>query len=1244
LTCTALQPERSAGFSACTSPASTGTLADGSHTFRVRAIVGPLVDPAPATATWTIDTSPPAAAIVSTPANGSRTGSSRPPITGSAEANSTVTVLVDGLVAGTTTATASGAFSFTPATLVDGTHVVSASARDAAGNISAGSTFNVFTVDTTAPLAPVVLVPANGGTVGSATPTVSGTAEPASTVTLTVDGMTAGTVTADTSGAFSLTVPFALIAGPHTVSARATDAVGNQGPASTPSTFTVDLTLLDTTISSGPAALTNSATATFVLAANKPSASFECDLDNGGFTACGNPAVFAGLSEGTHTVRVRATRGAEVDPTPASASWVVDTTSPQPPFISSPATGATLSTARPTIAGTGTSAEVVSVIIDSVEVGTATVNSLGQWSFTLPTALAEGAHSVRASARDAAGNFSASSAPLSFTVDTTPPLPPLVSSPVAGSTLASGTPTYAGSSEPNSAVSVEVDGVVVGTVTTSASGQWTLLAPSPLTDGPHSIRARATDAIGNDSAPGPAVAFSVDSTAPSVPTFSAPSSGAFVNTGRPLLQGSADPGSVVTLRVDGTIVGTTVASSTRAFTFALPSALTEGPHQVTAQAADAVGNTSSVSASRPFTVDTVAPAAPAVSEPASLATIGLTSPTVRGTAEANAIVTVIIDSVVAGTAVADSAGAWSFTTAPLSEGQHSVSGTARDAAGNSSPAATQVLFTVDTTVTDTSILTGPRTPTNASTAAFSFSSNKSPVTFECRLDGAAFASCSNPASFTGLTDGPHRLEVRARFSATDIDASAASFVWTVDTVVPLAPVVVSPQPGAVLGTSTVTVSGTAEAGSTVTIIVDSGIAGTVTADASGAFSFTLPTTLADGAHTLSTRATDVADNTGPVSAVATFTVDTVAPVAPTLTQPAPNTVFNVASPSFSGTAEAGSTVTVNVDGASVGTVVANSAGRWTLVPTSPLADGAHTASATSRDVAGNLSPSSSPTTFTTDTTPPAGPVVTQPTAASTTSDSTPTIQGTAEAGTTVAIEVDGVTLGTTVADAAGTFSLTPTAALGEGPHTVTARATDGAGNTSVASTAVSFTVDTTPPAAPVIVTPANGATIATATPTISGTAEPFALVRLLLDGMALGTATADASGAFSFVVLPGQALGEGPHVLRADAADAASNRGPSATSLFTVALRTDAGTDGGLIDAGTVADGGVDDAGVSDAGLADAGTAPGDAGAAVEDAGVEPLLPSDGSGRGCGCTSADAGSLFTLSALLLSRLRRRRGR
>ncbi|WP_146200326.1 Ig-like domain-containing protein, partial [Paenibacillus agaridevorans] len=106
-----------------------------------------------------------------------------------------------------------------------------------------------------------------------------------------------------------------------------------------------------------------------------------------------------------------------------------------------------------------------------------------------------------------------------------------------------------------------------------------------------------------------------------------------------------------------------------------------------------------------------------------------------------------------------------------------------------------------------------------------------------------------------------------------------------DTTAPAAPMLTGPTDGASVNDATPTISGTAEPGSTVTIILDGSDAGTVPVGAGGTWTWTPPAALGEGDHSVVVRAEDAAGNVGPDSAARTFTVDTTAPAAPVLTVP-----------------------------------------------------------------------------------------------------------------------------------------------------------------------------------------------------------------------------------------------------------------------------------------------------------------------------------------------------------------------
>ncbi|MET7492672.1 Ig-like domain-containing protein [Streptomyces sp900116325] len=206
--------------------------------------------------------------------------------------------------------------------------------------------------------------------------------------------------------------------------------------------------------------------------------------------------------------------------------------------------------------------------------------------------------------------------------------------------------------------------------------------------------------------------------------------------------------------------------------------------------------------------------------------------------------------------------------------------------------------------------------------------------------------------------------------------------------------------------------------------------------------------------------------------VAIAAIDTTPPAAPVIATPGDGRILGDGTPAFAGTGEAGSKVTVTDAGSTVCTATVDAAGKWSCTPTTVLAEGEHTITATATDEAGNTSQSRS-ITVTIDTKPPAAPVVTTPADGSTLGDSTPAFAGTGEAGSKVTVTDAGSTVCTAMVDAAGKWSCTPGTALVEGEHTITATATDEAGNTGQGGP---ITVTIAPPA-PVITAPADGSTL-----------------------------------------------------------------------------------------------------------------------------------------------------------------------
>ncbi|KUM04440.1 hypothetical protein Cv017_14550, partial [Chromobacterium subtsugae] len=589
------------------------------------------------------------------------TSDATPTVTGTAEADSTVTIYVDGVSVGTTTASGTGAWSYAFSDpIASGSHAITAMATSGSVNSSVSTAYTVM-IDTTAPSAPTVTgltaatdtgSSSSDGVTSDNTPTVQGTAEANSTVTLYVDGTAVGTTTADNTGAWFYNVSSSLADGNHSIRATATDTAGNVSSQATAYSVTIDtatpttpaisgLTTATDTGSSHSDGITSDNTPTLqgTAPANSTVTVYIDGFQVGTTTANGSGAwsysLSANLPDGNHGARVTATDAAgNVSTLSAAYSITIDTTAPNAPtglaLATSSDTGSSHSDGitdnnQPTVQGTAEAGSTVTVYVDGTAVGTATANGSGAWSYNLASSLADGNHSIRATATDAAGNISAQSSGYTITIDTTAPNAPtglgLSVASDTGSSHSDGItdnnqPTVQGTAEANSTVTVYVDGTAVGTATANGSGAWSYNLASSLADGNHSIRATATDAAGNISAQSSGYNVTIDTTAPNAPTGLALAtssdtgsshSDGITDNNQPTVQGTAEANSTVTVYVDGTAVGTATANGSGAWSYNLASSLADGNHSIRATATDAAGNISGQSTGYTITVDTAAP-------------------------------------------------------------------------------------------------------------------------------------------------------------------------------------------------------------------------------------------------------------------------------------------------------------------------------------------------------------------------------------------------------------------------------------------------------------------------------------------------------------------------------------------------------------------------------------------------------------------------------------------------------------
>src|SRR5207244_2627679 len=141
-------------------------------------------------------------------------------------------------------------------------------------------------------------------------------------------------------------------------------------------------------------------------------------------------------------------------------------------------------------------------------------------------------------------------------------------------------------------------------------------------------------------------------------------------------------------------------------------------------------------------------------------------------------------------------------------GSHTFQVRSTDAAGNVDSTPASRTWTVSVIVPDTTITAGPSGTVNSTSASFSFTSTQAGSTFECSLDGAAFSSCTSPKAYTGLANGSHTFQVRAKDTVGNVDATPASTTWTIDTIAPTGVAITAPTNGATV-TGQVTISASA---------------------------------------------------------------------------------------------------------------------------------------------------------------------------------------------------------------------------------------------------------------------------------------------------------------------------------------------------------------------------------------------------------------------------------------------------
>ena len=1219
---------------------------------------------------------------------GETTNDTTPTLSGSAAPGDVVSILDNGKVIGTVKADSSGKWSFTPDTaLADGQHTFTVTATDAAGNARTSGTFPIV-IDTAAPSpAENIVINDNvgdkqgpvgdGDTTDDQSPTLSGEAEPGSVVDIYDNDEKIGSVIVDDEGKWSYTPDKPLAKGDHEITTTVTDPSGNTSEPSPGISFTVDpdpnqVTVGEVVDDQGPIVgnlrpgnVTDDArpelggkgkpgSTVTIMDGDDVLGSTVVDPDgNWTFTPEQD------LADGDHSLTVISKDPAGNDVTSPSFDISVDTVAPEKPVVGLAtddvgssrgdlSSGSTTDDANPTFKGSAEPGSRVDISDNGELIGSTVVDENGGWQFTPTTALPEGEHHITTTATDKAGNTGPESDDFVLITDYTAPdaskvaITEVYDDVNTAGVIASGEetddnrPLIKGTgAEPGNTITVYNGDKVIGTATVQADGTWSLEPTTPLPDGKYTLTAKETDGVGNVSGPSGEYIINVATVPPQAPTLDtvyddvAPHAdylqkGDVTNDTTPTLSGSSGvAGGTISIYDNGRLIGTTTVGSNGSWSFTPDTALADGSHSFTATVTDGVGRTSEPTGGFGIVIDTKAPDAasdllvtdnvgayqgPVVSGD----TTDDNTPTLSGRAEPGSTVNIIDNGQVIGSTKVNPDGTWSYTPdQPLANGAHDLTTTVTDPSGNTGPEGSHVVITVDVVPGKVEI-TGVTDDAGSVTGSLS----QNAVTDDTRpqisgtakagstvtiMDGSnvlgtTTAGADGTWSFTPSVDlgrGDHTFTATAKDPMGN-ESSSSSWTVTIDTDAPVKPTIdaalddVGTVQGALSNGSstddpTPTLSGKAEAGSTVKIYDQNGLLGEVTAKADGTWSFSPVAKLPEGEHRFHVTATDRAGNTSSASDDFVLTLDYTAPdaskLAITEVYDDVNTAGVIASgeetddnrPLIKGTgAEAGNTITVYSGDKVIGTATVQADGTWSLEPTTPLPDGKYTLTAKETDGVGNVSGPSGEYIINVATVPPQAPTLdtvyddVAPHAdylqkGDVTNDTTPTLSGSSGvAGGTISIYDNGRLIGTTTVGSNGSWSFTPDTALADGSHSFTATVTDGVGRTSEPTGGFGIVIDTKAPdaASDLLVTDNVGAyqgpvvsgdTTDDNTPTLSGRAEPGSTVNIIDNGQVIGSTKVNPDGTWSYT--PDQPLANGAHDLTTTVTDPSGNTGPEGSHV-----------------------------------------------------------------------------------------------
>ncbi|EOW3603799.1 non-fimbrial adhesin SiiE [Salmonella enterica subsp. enterica serovar Kiambu] len=1162
------------------------------------------------------------------------TNFTKPQFVGSTAPNATVIIKINGIAVGQAVADSLGNFTFTaPEKLTDGTYNLEAEAKTADGS---GSAKLVITIDSvtdkpTFELSPESSVSGHKGLTPTLTPSIVGTAEENAKVDIYVDNKLVASVDVDKDGNWSYEFKDnELSEGENSIKVVAVDKAGNKNETTDsiitdtipPEKPTIDL---DDSSDSGIKNdnITNSTLPTFIGVAEPGSTvSIYLGLKHLGEVIVAKDGTWSytlttPLKDGEYNITATATDIAGHTSATANLPFTIDTrisyfsaeieTTNDSGIVGDNVTNNT----RPTFTGKTEPNAIISVI--NSETGEEVIfkaNDKGEWTFNFTSDSVEGINNLTFTVEDVAGNKKDFS--FSYVIDTVAPVPPTVSLEdfvvLPNGIILSGNdlPALVGTAEPKSTILLMRDGKLYDSIEVDSNGTWNYQFSNKFLQGAYDIEIISQDAAGNKSS---TVKYSftiqTEVVPPKAELDASDDSGAkgdwITNKHNALtLLGTADRFATVNILIDGKTIGVTTADADGNWNFDISRNLSDNVYKITVESIDPLGRTSSVDYQ--LTIDSFTPIPTVMLHDSADSGVKgdmitkINTPLFTGMAEANAKVSIYVDGVLSGEAIAGDDGVWNFQfTTALSDGSHDVTVKVEDIAGNTASSSAYNFQIVtqtqkptielvnDTGVDNTDHIINEKNPALTGTAA-PYS------TVKLYVDGALIAEVRTNKDgrweYTlkadqGLVDGDHRITASVEDIAGNI-AHSDPFLISVDTAISIPIVSLSPDSDSGIADDNLTniVKPTLHLKDIDPDIISVQVwdamsdtqIGVATQQPDGSWAYTFTSDLTEGLHQVYVKVEDIAGNKAN-SAVFDFTIDTTVstPVISLLSKDdtgvTGDNLTNINKPGFaiSGVDADAHRVVVQVmhNGVSEEIELSHLNGSWLFTPGNTWADGSYTLTVKVEDKAGNTS-YSAPLTVVIDTQIAIDGVELVNDSGvkgdNMTNDDRPHFRVTVPTDVNeVRLSIDG---GNSWVQAtpgvAGSWEYIWPTDLADGQYTLTVEATDKAGNT--VTKTIDFAVDTTL-SVPVIVLDSADDTGIQGDNMTNSTQPTFALQHIDDDAVRVTvsvehggvTTTFDATkgtGGWSFT--PTGAWADGDYTLSVSVEDKAGNTSHSASLTVTV--------------------------------------------------------------------------------------------